>query len=570
MRLLGFTMISKLVLAALLFQFAHAEEKSAESNVAAVAARTWTDGGWRKSMERLAIQSGGRVKPFDTFAREGAELLTGKSTFQGLRGIDFIFSIAVEPQRWQHEKFVQVQHRALKTDLGLAELEAFFSPEQLMKSTRLMPLFQELDAKQKAQEKLDPYFQALQRLGSQLTFIQEMVNGRALRLVPHAPGAGEQNGAWLGFEQFPDELKIRFALMAAGFTSPDATVRAKLGEYVNKFSELAKSQNPALYPSERDLSLETHFNSLHPFRWAWILSLIAAIVMAFAFYNSAGWLYASGMALFGISFLVQTYGFVLRSWIAGRPPVTNMYESVLWVSFGCMLFGLVFELIYRKRVIALGSLIFATISLIIADNVSSVLDDGIHPLEPVLRSNYWLTIHVLTITLGYAAFALSLVLGNIGLGQIAFTGKESKSLPLRQLAFYAYRAVQVGVILLAAGTILGGWWADESWGRFWGWDPKETWALIALLGYVALLHARFRGMVGPFGFLAGCVSAFMGVLMAWYGVNFVLGVGLHSYGFSSGGVSYVATYCSAQLLFILWAAFSRKRGSGGGASVVAE
>ena len=194
--------------------------------------------------------------------------------------------------------------------------------------------------------------------------------------------------------------------------------------------------------------------------------------------------------------------------------------------------GLILELMYRKKVIALGSLIFATLALIVADNVTGVLDDGIHPLEPVLRSNYWLTIHVLTITLGYAAFALALIIGNLGLGQLVFVGKESKAMPLRQLAFYAYRAVQVGVVLLAAGTILGGVWADYSWGRFWGWDPKETWALIALLGYVALIHARFRGMVGPFGFLAGCVTAFLGVLMAWYGVNFVLGVGLHSYGFS--------------------------------------
>jgi ABC-type transport system involved in cytochrome c biogenesis permease subunit len=208
-------------------------------------------------------------------------------------------------------------------------------------------------------------------------------------------------------------------------------------------------------------------------------------------------------------------------------------------------------------VIALGALIFATVTLIISDNVSGVLDNGLHPLEPVLRSNMWLTIHVLTITLGYAAFSLSLVLGNLGLGQWVFLGREGKNLPQRQLAFFAYRAVQVGVVLLAAGTILGGVWADYSWGRFWGWDPKETWALIALLGYLALIHARFRGMVGPFGFLAGCVGAFMGVLMAWYGVNFVLGVGKHSYGFSAGGVAYVATYCCLQLAFIAMAAWMR-------------
>jgi len=535
-----------------------------------VFSRTFPENGWRTKLETLAVQSGGRVKPFDTFAREGAQLLTGKSNYRGLPAVDFILSIAVEPQRWQNEKFLQLNHLALKRDLGLVEQENLFSPDELMKSPRLMPLFQELDAKQKASEKLDPYYQALARVGSQMQFLQEVLAGRALRFVPPAPGAADKAGSWLGFPEFPQGAQVRFALIAAGFTSPEADTRAKLGEYVEKFGALARENNPSLYPSARSMALETHFNSLHPFRLAWIIALVAAIAMAFSIYNAARGLYVGAMVLYGASFLIQAYGFFLRCWIAGRPPVSNMYESVLWVSFGCMFFGLVLELIYRKRVIALGSLIFATLALIIADNVTGVLDDGIHPLEPVLRSNYWLTIHVLTITLGYAAFSLSMVIGNLGLGQIALAGRESKQLPLRQLSFYAYRAVQVGVILLAAGTILGGVWADYSWGRFWGWDPKETWALIALLGYLALLHARFSGMVGPFGFLAGCVSAFLGVLMAWYGVNFVLGVGLHSYGFSSGGITYVATYCSAQLAFILWAAWSRKHGGAGPPSTLAE
>jgi ABC-type transport system involved in cytochrome c biogenesis permease subunit len=529
--------------------------------------RTWQDLSWEQPVGRLAIQSGGRVKPLDTFAREGAELLTGKAGFENLDALQLFLSLAFEPQVWQKVKFLQIgggldQQTQLKRDLGLAEKEKYFSPDEVTHSPRILPLFQQLEAKQRAQEKLDPYFQALQRLGNQLTFLQEVVSGRALRLVPPTPEEAKKSDAWLGFDRFPDELKMRLALIAAGYTSPKPEVRAKVGSYASVFHDLVQARNPGLYPSDRDLGLEQHFNSLHPFRWAWVLALLSALVMTVAFYNPSPAVYAAAMTVFGASFLMQAYGFGLRCWIAGRPPVSNMYESVLWVSFGCMLFGLVLELVYRKRVIALGALIFSTFALIVADNVSGVLDAGIHPLEPVLRSNYWLTIHVLTITLGYAAFSLSLILGNLGLGQYVVFGRESRALPLRLLAFYAYRAVQVGVILLAAGTILGGVWADYSWGRFWGWDPKETWALIALLGYLALIHARFRGMVGPFGFLGGCVSAFLGVLMAWYGVNFVLGVGLHSYGFSSGGTAYVATYCTAQLLFLAWAAVARKQEAG--------
>lgn len=122
-----------------------------------------------------------------------------------------------------------------------------------------------------------------------------------------------------------------------------------------------------------------------------------------------------------------------------------------------------------------------------------------------------------------------------------------------------YRAMQFGVVLLAAGTLLGGVWADYSWGRFWGWDPKEVWALIALLTYLIVLHGRYAGWVGQFGFAAWTVLCFSSVVMAWYGVNFVLGVGLHSYGFSAGGQGTVGTAILLQLLFVGWVAAQFKR-----------
>jgi ABC-type transport system involved in cytochrome c biogenesis permease subunit len=185
----------------------------------------------------------------------------------------------------------------------------------------------------------------------------------------------------------------------------------------------------------------------------------------------------------------------------------------------------------------------------LADSLPLVLDPSINPLEPVLRSNYWLTIHVLTITLSYAAFALSLCLGNVVMGYYVF--RPTQTAQIQNYSLYMYRAMQIGVVLLAAGTILGGVWADYSWGRFWGWDPKEVWALIALLLYLAVLHGRFTGWLKGFGFAATTIVSFLGVLMAWYGVNFVLGVGLHSYGFGSGGMGWVMGYVCLQVAFIV-------------------
>jgi cytochrome c biogenesis factor len=150
-------------------------------------------------------------------------------------------------------------------------------------------------------------------------------------------------------------------------------------------------------------------------------------------------------------------------------------------------------------------------------------------------------------------------LGNIGLKYYIFGQASKNKEKLNQLSLHTYKAIQIGVLLLTAGTILGGVWADASWGRFWGWDPKETWALIADLVYLALLHGRFSGWLKTFGTLAGAVVSFSAVVMAWYGVNFVLGEGLHSYGFGGGGVVYVAGVLLLQLLYVATALLIYKR-----------
>jgi ABC-type transport system involved in cytochrome c biogenesis permease subunit len=192
-----------------------------------------------------------------------------------------------------------------------------------------------------------------------------------------------------------------------------------------------------------------------------------------------------------------------------------------------------------------------------------VMDPTIRPLVPVLRSNYWLTIHVLTITLSYGAFMLAMGIANVALYWFYGISKKGESRAISErialLNQLTYRALMFGTVLLAAGTILGGVWADYSWGRFWGWDPKEVWALIALLSYMAVLHGRFTGWVGKFAFPLWTVICFSTVVMAWYGVNFVLGVGLHSYGFSTGGQAFVFGFLLLQTAFCLWVAYHYQR-----------
>jgi ABC-type transport system involved in cytochrome c biogenesis permease subunit len=177
-----------------------------------------------------------------------------------------------------------------------------------------------------------------------------------------------------------------------------------------------------------------------------------------------------------------------------------------------------------------------------------LLPENIDPLVPVLRNNYWLTIHVLTITLSYAAFALAMGFGHILL--FNYLRNPEQAVKDKSMHFWLYRVLQLGVLLLAAGTILGGVWANYSWGRFWGWDPKETWALITLLCYILVLHGRLAGWWSDFGLAVGSIICFLAVVMAWYGVNFVLGTGLHSYGFGIGGESYVLTAIALDLVYV--------------------
>ena len=197
------------------------------------------------------------------------------------------------------------------------------------------------------------------------------------------------------------------------------------------------------------------------------------------------------------------------------------------------------------------------LALVASDLQPAVLDPALNPLVPVLRSNFWLTIHVLTITLSYGAFALGTALAHF----IVFRSlRHRAAVPASDpTVLHLYRCLQIGVLLLAAGVILGGVWANYSWGRFWDWDPKETWALIALMAYIILLHGRLGGWWGGYGLAVGSIASFLTILMAWYGVNFVLGKGLHSYGFGDGGQLYVGAFALLELAILTFAIFRRPK-----------
>jgi cytochrome c-type biogenesis protein CcsB len=305
------------------------------------------------------------------------------------------------------------------------------------------------------------------------------------------------------------------------------------------------------YPGTDTIDLELSLNRVEPFKWAWITMLLSTLLFAAALKTENKIVYTLGFLPLFISLAFQVYAYYGRVAISGRPPVSNMFETVVFVASMSAVFALILEAFYRKTIIILSGAAIATLGLILADQLpyGRGFSDKIDPLVPVLRSNYWLIVHVMTIVASYAAGALAWGIGNVSLVLYWFNS-DRKDL-LKMMANLSYSAIKIAVLLLGVGTLLGGIWAAESWGRFWGWDPKETWALIALVVYLLPLHARYVGWVKDFGLAVASVVCFAGIVMSWYGVNFILGAGLHSYGMGDGGPWTIFLLGSINLFWVL-------------------
>jgi cytochrome c-type biogenesis protein CcsB len=554
--------------------------------------------GWNfREMGAIPIQAGGRIKPFDSYARDLTLQITGRRTFEGWDPVELVLDWLADPKGWEEKEFILINRVDVKRQLGLKEDRTRFSPKELLVDSFLAEYANEMGQGRPGMSaqatpiartsKPDARDEELKHLVERVSIYRAIVSGKAWPVIPvAAPGAwgdlylGEHHGQ--DFEQaianLPGkEVKEAYGKLFGGYLSGD---RAHFDEGVKQVQAAVTTGmhdewNPA---AEKTIDAELLYNRMHPFQIAWVVYLLSALLWAISIWLSAAGVtqlqstaiglakrftqIALPMTFIGIA--LHIFGMGLRCYIAGRPPVTNMYESIVWVSFGVMLFASVLWFIQKNSILFAVATALSAIGLIVSDAAPAMIDPSIHPLVPVLRSNYWLLIHVLTITLSYAAFALTLGLGNVAL-YFFWRGEDKNQEGAKKIATLnqlSYRAMQFGVVLVAAGTILGGIWADYSWGRFWGWDPKEVWALIVLLGYIAVLHARHAGLIRPFGFAAWTVIAFTLVMMAWYGVNFVLGVGLHSYGFSTGGQSTMAMFVVVQTAYVAGVAILRKKREG--------
>lgn len=513
------------------------------------------------TIRRIPILNEGRQKPLDTFARETVRSVTGREKFSGFDPVELLFSWMTSAPQWEKLPLIDAHYRPLNQHVGLKLDGNRASPESLKNNEAFKLFVQTAMSNQEQNKKLSEKEKEALLLQKRVNEFYSILSGQALTVLPRAAGGWESVG----------ELFTRYPKVSLDKAAPNADVQIAVAweglfrlyssGQSETFNQVAAQLKTLLrhqgnqvdkYLSEKQIQREVHFNQLDPFQWAWVGYALACFILLLSFAVKGRWMYFLGTFVILIAFGLHIYGFILRVMISGRAPVTNMYETVIWVPFGMILFALILEAIYRKRIFAIAGSAVASIGLIVAQSAPRILDPSIDPLVPVLRDNFWLTVHVLTITLSYGAFSLALGVANICAGYFIFKPQAKSS--IRQLNLFTYRAIQVGVVLLTAGTILGGVWANASWGRFWGWDPKEVWALIALLCYLVILHGRYIGWIREFGLMAGATLCYLSVMMAWYGVNFVLGAGLHSYGFASGGAPFVVYFVAIEFIWLALAA----------------
>lgn len=510
------------------------------------------------AVDTLAVQLDGRKKPLDTVARETVATLHGSLRYQFASGevldaAQTYWSLWLNSRDWNDEPFILVNYRPLKAQLGLPLEQKHFSFSSLINSD-LGLILQQAHTKQLQEQPLTRDEREALTLEDRLNLMLDTVGNPTLPLVPHP---NDVKGTWVGIAEveqlYPPEKAARIQTQFEQLHQQYQEQGDHLSALAERGAILRQSLtdlSPEVYPAAATLHREVFFNHFHPFGKAWKLYAIAFLILLASQLLPNLNLYWIGMGSFFGGILIQAFGFGLRMQIAGRPPVTNMYESVVWVGFGIAVLAFCFELQTRARSYLFAAAPLAVVCLLLADSLPAVLDPSIEPLVPVLRDNFWLSIHVPTITLSYASFALAMGLGHLALVQ--YWRQPQGGTTASILSRLNTRVIQVGILLLTTGIILGGIWAHFSWGRFWGWDPKETWALIALLCYLAPVHGRLAGWLGQFGMNVASVLAFNAVLMAWYGVNFVLGTGLHSYGFGTGGSAVlIASIVGLDTLFVL-------------------
>lgn len=319
----------------------------------------------------------------------------------------------------------------------------------------------------------------------------------------------------------------------------------------DEFNSALKDYNSMLVPTQTKAlakaRAEVFFNQMEPFYNAMVIYVLAGLLAIFSWFNLSETLRRSSVWLIGLAFVIHTTGLIYRMVLEGRPPVTNLYSSAIFIGWGAVLLGIILEKFYKNGIGAVVSAGIGFITLIIAHHLA-LEGDTMEMMRAVLDTNFWLATHVVAVTVGYASTFVAGFLALIYILRGFFT-KTLDEATGKALARMVYGIVCFATLFSFVGTVLGGIWADQSWGRFWGWDPKENGALIIVLWNALILHLRWGGIIRERGLINCAIFGNIVTAWSWFGVN-MLGIGLHSYGFTEAAFKWLVLFVVSQLAFI--------------------
>jgi ABC-type transport system involved in cytochrome c biogenesis permease subunit len=538
-------------------------------------------------IRRLPVLSAGRFKPFDSYAREVVTAVTGtdkpkravagggeQKTDPMLVYLEWVFDPATARKIPQ----IAAPHAGARAQFakGRDEKQTLFTYDELTSN-------QAFDAAVKAARAQDEaeWSQSEREIMMLRKRVMEFADNAGLSkdweafdadlrggppMIPprqgRVPGVEYQWGWLPSLTAFGHPEDKSHEVAAAWVRAKNAWIAADSAAFVEAsqgLREAIQALGAPEYPDLGRMDREVRYNLINPFQtaaWCYVLTAFLAIIWVVWRKPWFGFV-AAAPAVIGLGYHV--FGSIERTALSEQALIGNLFESLLFVAGSAMLVGLVFEVIFRSRWVLLASGLLAWVATRAALDNPLFMPPSIARLRPVLINNFWIHIHVPTMMLSYATLGLAALMAHVWLIMRLFR-KETHP-EMKALSTFVYWIIPPGLILLFAGMILGGIWADASWGRFWGWDPKETWAFLSWLVFVVVIHGRWSGWLRDFGTAIGGVIGGLSLLMTYYGVNFFLS-GLHSYaGASTDSVSFppwLVAWLAFEGLLLLGAVIRRR------------
>ena len=489
----------------------------------------------------LVIQdNGGRLKPINTFASELMRKVYRKDHYKGLDANQVLLSMIMNPVDWQFVPMIKiVKETGVGKTVGItgeyARFYDFFDDKGVYKIGKAVEA-----AYQKKPGARGMYDKELLKVDERVNIFYMAFNGTLLRLFPIP---NDKNNKWVSSVSDLSVLKGDDSLFVAKImpwyvsTVKEAHESGNwedANQKIDFISMYQKKYGESVMPSESKIKWEVMYNKYKPFFMLFPFYMMVGFAMlVFSFiqlFKDKKWLTYLNYGTVGLiilGFLFHTFGLGVRWYISGHAPWSNGYESMIYISWATVLAGFIFA--RRSKISLSGTALLASLILMVSH--LNWLDPEVTNLVPVLNS-YWLMIHVAVITASYGFVGLAALLGFFVLLIYIFINDKNKSKlseTIKELTYINEMTLTIGLFMLTIGTFLGGVWANESWGRYWGWDPKETWAFVSVFVYAIVLHMRLvPGLKGRYAFNLASVVAFSSIMMTYYGVNYYLS-GLHSY-----------------------------------------